>query len=225
MNQSLLPAPMARDLGHWSSCARMWRLATERHGDSYQAVSCGTRLEDLEALAAKRACRSTDESTMTFFRLPDAMRAEAAALDPGLLLSPGGNDTARQFVERFAAYLEFLGLSLELRARACIVAPAGVSREIVRPFADPEAAEEDTVVCCNLSDVSARVAFRDAACVSGDAETADAPIDSIALALEMGDCLVGLRRSILGYLPDEQGEPTFWFECLLRNKNSGARFP
>ncbi len=162
---------------------------------------------------------------MTFFRLPDAMRAEAASLDPGLLLKPGANDAARQFVERFAAYLEFLGLSLELRARACIVAPASVSREIVRPFADPEAAEEDTVVCCNLSDVSARVAIRDVAPASDDAEVAGQATDSIALALEMGDCLVGLRRSILGYLPDEQGEPTFWFECLLRNKNSGARFP
>jgi hypothetical protein len=49
--------------------------------------------------------------------------------------------------------------------------------------------------------------------------------DPIALALEMGECLVGLRRSILGYIPDEQGEPTLWFECLLRNKSSGARLP
>jgi hypothetical protein len=217
---SMVPAPLARDLRHWSSCARMWRLETSHRGEGHRAVSRGARLEDLEALAAKSPRRSMDESAPTFFRLPDGIRDEAQSIDPGLLLHAGADPETHRFIERFAGYLEFLGLALEtkaMRARACIVAPAAVSSEIVRPFADPESRDDDTVVCCNLSETPARIALR------GDPPNSLS--DSIALALEMGECLVGLRRSILGYIPDEQGEPTFWFECLLRNKSSGARLP
>jgi hypothetical protein len=198
----------------------MWRLQTSHRGEGHRAVSRGARLEDLEALAAKSPRRSMHESAPTFFRLPDGIRDEAHAIDPGLLLHAGADPETHRFIERFAGYLEFLGLALEtktMRARACIVAPAAVSSEIVRPFADPESREDDTVVCCNLSETPARMALR------GDPP--DSMSDSIALALEMGECLVGLRRSILGYIPDEQGEPTLWFECLLRNKSSGARLP
>jgi hypothetical protein len=220
MTASMVPAPLARDLRHWSSCARMWRLETSHRGEGHRAVSRGARLEDLEALAAKSPRRSMDESAPTFFRLPDGIRDEAQSIDPGLLLHAGADPETHRFIERFAGYLEFLGLALEtkaMRARACIVAPAAVSSEIVRPFADPESRDDDTVVCCNLSETPARIALR------GDPPNSLS--DSIALALEMGECLVGLRRSILGYIPDEQGEPTFWFECLLRNKSSGARLP
>jgi hypothetical protein len=224
---SMVPAPLARDLRHWSSCARMWRLETSHRGEGHRAVSRGARLEDLEALAAKSPRRSMDESAPTFFRLPDGIRDEAQSIDPGLLLHAGADPETHRFIERFAGYLEFLGLALEtkaMRARACIVAPAAVSSEIVRPFADPESREDDTVVCCNLSEAPTRIALR------GDPPealwpAADSMSDSIALALEMGECLVGLRCSILGYIPDEQGEPTLWFECLLRNKSSGARSP
>jgi hypothetical protein len=104
-----------------------------------------------------------------------------------------------------------------------------------RAFADTESHEDDIVVCCNLSDGPARLALRGDAPTptptpaAGEARKGDEPSggmsDSIALALEMGECLVALRRSILGYIPDEQGEPTLWFECLLRNKSSGARLP
>jgi hypothetical protein len=218
----MVPAPLARDLRHWSSCARMWRLETSHRGEGHRAVSRGARLDDLEALAAKSPRRSMDESAPTFFRLPDGIRDEAQSIDPGLLLHAGADPETHRFIERFAGYLEFLGLALEtktMRARACIVASAAVSSEIVRPFADPESREDDTVVCCNLSETPARMALR------GDPPAADSMSDSIALALEMGECLVGLRRSILGYIPDEQGEPTLWFECLLRNKSSGARVP
>ena len=233
----MVPAPLARDLRHWSSCARMWRLETSHRGEGHRAVSRGARLEDLEALAAKSPRRSMDESAPTFFRLPDGIRDEAQSIDPGLLLHAGADPETRRFIERFAGYLEFLGLALEtkaMRARACIVAPAAVSSEIVRPFADPESREDDTVVCCNLSEAPARMALRgdpptptppEAAGSETIGPAADSMSDSIALALEMGECLVGLRRSILGYIPDEQGEPTLWFECLLRNKSSGARLP
>jgi hypothetical protein len=224
---SMVPAPLARDLRHWSSCARMWRLETSHRGEGHRAVSRGARLEDLEALAAKSPRRSMDQSAPTFFRLPDGIRDEAQSIDPGLLLHAGADPETHRFIERFAGYLEFLGLALEtksMRARACIVAPAAVSSEIVRPFADPESREDDTVVCCNLSEVPARMALRgDPPETLGPA--VDSMSDTIALALEMGECLVGLRRSILGYIPDEQGEPTLWFECLLRNKSSGARLP
>jgi len=247
MTASMVPAPLARDLRHWSSCARMWRLETSHRGEGHRAVSRGARLEDLEALAAKSPRRSMDESAPTFFRLPDGIRDEAQSIDPGLLLHAGADPETHRFIERFAGYLEFLGLALEtkaMRARACIVAPAAVSSEIVRPFADPESRDDDTVVCCNLSEVPARMALRgdpptprEAGCAQAGSEAgsearseamgpaADSMSDSIALALEMGECLVGLRRSILGYIPDEQGEPTLWFECLLRNKSSGARLP
>jgi hypothetical protein len=179
-----------------------------------------------------------EESAPTFFRLPDGMRDEAQLLDPGLLLRAGSDPETHRFIERFAEYLEFLGLALEtkaMRARACIVAPAAISTAIVRPFADTESHEDDIVVCCNLSDGPARLALRGDAPTptptpaAGEARKGDEPSggmsDSIALALEMGECLVALRRSILGYIPDEQGEPTLWFECLLRNKSSGARLP
>ena len=235
MTVSMVPAPLARDLRHWSSCARMWKLETSHRGEGHRAVSRGARLDDLEALAAKSPRRSMDESAPTFFRLPDGIRDEAQSIDPGLLLHAGADPETHRFIERFAGYLEFLGLALEtkaMRARACIVAPAAVSSEIVRPFADPESREDDTVVCCNLSETPARMAFRADPPQAGSeagSETmgpaADSMSDSIALALEMGECLVGLRCSILGYIPDEQGEPTLWFECLLRNKSPGARLP
>ena len=142
-----------------------------------------------------------------------------------------------------------------MRARACIVAPAEVSAEIVRPFGAPGHGEgkagggdDDAIICCNLSEGPARVALRGSSPDGGSPSTtrpaesqgqsppertqaerteaaSDSMTDSIALALEMGECLVALRRSILGYIPDEQGEPTLWFECLLQNKSSGARLP
>jgi len=239
-----IPAPLARDLRHWSSCARIWRLEAVPGGATQPAATCGPRLEALEAQAAKSPRQSMEESAPTFFRLPDGMRDEARLLDPGLLLRAGSDPETHRFIERFAEYLEFLGLALEskaMRARACIVAPAAISTAIVRPFADTDSHEDDVLVCCNLSDGPARLALR------GDPRTptltpaagehnavvpdahADEPSggmsDSIALALEMGECLVALRGSILGYIPDEQGEPTLWFECLLRNKSPGARLP
>jgi hypothetical protein len=248
-----VPAPLARDLRHWSSCARMWRLEAGQRGvvDGQAHPSRGARLEDLEALAAKSPRQSMDGSALTFFRLPDGVRDEAQSLDPGLLLRAGADPDTHRFIQRFAGYLEFLGLPLAtkaMRARACIVAPAAVSSGMVRPFAEPESGvdESDVIVCCNLSDGPARLGLRGdppsptrlppaqqprggtggASGASGPAEEAsDSMSDPIALALEMGECLVGLRRSILGYIPDEQGEPTLWFECLLRNKSSGARLP
>jgi hypothetical protein len=239
VNTSLVPAPLARDLRHWSSCARMWRLETTARGMSRQAVAFGARLEDLEAVAARSPRASMDEPGPTFFRLPDGLRDEAVALDPGLLLRAGEDPETHRFVQRFAGYLEFLGLALDaraIRARACITAPSAVSSEIVRPFGEPgaedAARDDDTIVCCNLSESPARIALRQERQQRQEplpptrAETpgsvADSMSDSIALALEMGECLVGLRRSILGYIPDEQGEPTLWFECLLRIKSSGA---
>jgi len=233
-----IPAPLARDLRHWSSCARIWRLEAVPGGATQPAATCGPRLEALEAQAAKSPRQSMEESAPTFFRLPDGMRDEARLLDPGLLLRAGSDPETHRFIERFAEYLEFLGLALEtkaMRARACIVAPAAVSTAIVGPFADTDSHEDDVVVCCNLSDGPARLALRgDAptptrAPANAEAGRGDEPSasmsDSIALALEMGECLVVLRRSILGYIPDEQGEPTLWFECLLRNKSPGARLP
>jgi hypothetical protein len=244
-----IPAPLARDLRHWSSCARIWRLEAAPGGATQPAATCGARLEDLEAQAAKSPRRSMQESAPTFFRLPDGMRDEARLLDPGLLLRAGSDPETHRFIERFAEYLEFLGVVLEtkaMRARACIVAPASISTAIVRPFADTESHEDDVVVCCNLSDGPARLALRGddaptptlaptaarasaagerAAGERGTGEPSGRMSDSIALALEMGECLVALRRSTLGYIPDEQGEPTLWFECLLRNKSSGARLP
>ena len=231
-----IPAPLARDLRHWSSCARIWRLEALPGAAAQSAAACGPRLEELEAQAARSPRRSMEESAPTFFRLPDGMRDEARLLDPGLLLRAGSDPETHRFIERFAEYLEFLGLALEtkaMRARACIVAPAAISTAIVGPFADTDSHEDDVVVCCNLSDGPARLALRgDAptrAPADGEAGKGDEPSggmsDSIALALEMGECLVALRRSILGYIPDDQGEPTLWFECLLRNKSSGARLP
>jgi hypothetical protein len=237
VNASIVPAPLARDLRHWSSCARIWRLETAARGGARPAVSCGARLEELEATAAKSARGSMDEPGPTFFRLPDGLRNDAQSIDPGMLLRAGADPETHRFIERFAGYLEFLGLALETRAmqaRACIVAPASVSGEIVRPFTnapgDDGGRDDDTLVCCNLSEGPARVALRGDGLPSPTlAErprpVADSMSDSIALALEMGECLVGLRRSILGYIPDEQGEPTLWFECLLRIKSSGARLP
>jgi hypothetical protein len=218
----------------------MWRLETPPSAGPSRpgaAVACGARLEDLEAQAAKSPRRSMDESALTFFRLPDGLRDEATALDPGLLLRAGSDPDTHRFIERFAGYLEFLGLPLSartMRARACIVAPAAVSSGIVDPFAGPESGDDgaDAIVCCNLSDGPARVALRGGPppptrLPEGEParEASDSVSDPIALALEMGECLVGLRRSILGYIPDAQGEPTLWFECLLRNKSSGARLP
>jgi hypothetical protein len=211
----------------------MWRLETTARGLSRQAVACGARLEDLEAVAAQSPRASMDESGPTFFRLPDGLRDEALAIDPGLLLRAGADPETQRFVQRFAGYLEFVGLALDaraIRARACITAPSAVSSEIVRPFAEAgaedAARDDDTVVCCNLSEGPARIALRQGPLTPTRPETpgsvADSMSDSIALALEMGECLVGLRRSILGYIPDEQGEPTLWFECLLRIKSSGA---
>jgi hypothetical protein len=236
-----LPAPLARDLRHWSSCARIWRLETNAAAGAAATggtgrpragvVSCGARLEELEAEAAKSPRPAMDDAGPTFFRLPDGLRDEALAIDPGLLLRAGADPETHRFIQRFAGYLEFLGLSLDtkaMQARACIVAPASVSGEIVAPFAgagDGDS-ERDTVICCNLSEAPARLALREPASVDPPAPTrGDSMSDAIALALEMGECLVGLRRSILGYLPDEQGEPTLWFECLLRNKSPGARLP
>lgn len=217
MTGSTVPAPIVRDVGHWSAHARMWRLKTARRGKHYQAVSCGARLEALEALAAKQASRSTNDSLMTFFCLPEKMRKEALALDPASLLSPKANEEARRFIEHFAEYLEFLGSSPELRARACVVAPVQVSRGIVRPFDEPDVVDGDTLVCCNLSEVPARIALRGEALAPGERE----PVDSIALALDAGDCLICPRARMMGYLPDEDGEPTFWFECLVRNGSIG----
>jgi len=215
-----VPAPVVRDVSRWSAHARMWRLTTERRGEGYQAVSCGARLEALEARAAREASRSADGSVMTFFCLPETMKAEAFLLDPASLLSPGSNDGSRRFIEHFGEYLEFLGSSPDLRARACVVAPAQVSRGIVRPFDEPGVAEGDTLVCCNLSDVPARIALRGKPLVADEPE----PAESIALSLDAGDCLICARAWMLGYLPDENGEPTFWFECLVRSDGlSGAR--
>jgi hypothetical protein len=230
-----LPAPLARDLRHWSSCARIWRL---------EKNACGVRLGELEAQAARSPRAAMDEDAPTFFRLPDGLRDEALAIDPGLLLRAGADPETHRFIQRFAGYLEFLGLALDakaMQARACIVAPASVSRELVRPFTgadgpvlpvagaaevDGERGERDVVICCNLSEAPARLALRAPGPPDPLAPTrGDSMSDAIALALEMGECLVGLRRSILGYVPDEQGEPTLWFECLLRNKSSGARLP
>jgi hypothetical protein len=222
MTEPSMPAPMFRDVAHWSARPRMWRFTAERRDDGYEAVSSGARLPELEALAAKNASRFTSEATMTFFRLPDRLKEEAASVDPASLLRPEGGGESRRFIEHFAEYLEFLGLSSELSARACAVAPLEVSRAIVPPFAEPPADGGDTLVCCNLSEVPARLALAagppPAAGEAGEA-------NSIALSLELGDCLIGVRRSILGYIPDEQGEPTFWFECLLRNTRSSARLP
>jgi hypothetical protein len=213
MSESMVPSPLMRDVGQWSARARIWRLTTARQGELYEAISCGTRLEELEAVTAKRASRFTSESTMTFFCLPETLKAEAASLDPASLLSPEKEGQSRRFIEHFAEYLEFLGLSPQLQARACIVAPSEVSRAIVRPFAEPEAAEGDTVVCCNLSEIEAHVAIPWAPPpAAGGPEAAEA----ISVALDTGDCLIGTRRSMLGYLPDQHGEPTFWFECLVR---------
>jgi hypothetical protein len=222
MTESTMPAPIVRDVAHWSARPRMWRFTTARRDGGYEAVSCGTRLPELERIAATRASRFTNESTMTFFRLPERLRDEAASVDPASLLHPEGSGESRRFIEHFAEYLEFLGLCPELSARACAVAPANVSRAIVPPFAGPGAGEGDTVVCCNLSEVAARLAL-----AVGPPSAADDPegANSIALSLELGDCLIGVRRSILGYIPDQQGEPTFWFECLLRNTRSSARLP
>jgi hypothetical protein len=231
-----LPAPLARDLRHWSSRARIWRLETTATGSvaggrGAASVACGARLEDLEAQAAKSPRPAMDEAGPTFFRLPDGLRDEALAIDPGLLLRAGADPETHRFIQRFAGYLEFLGLALDtkaMQARACIVAPAKVSGALVAPFAsDGEVeGERDAVICCNLSEAPARVALRASILPDLPAPTrGDSMSDAIALALEMGECLVGLRRSILGYVPDEQGEPTLWFECLLRNKSSGARLP
>lgn len=227
--ESTVPSPLVRDVGRWSAHARMWRLTTARRGDGYEAVSCGTQLLELEAIAVRRASRFTSESKMTFFCLPESMKVEAASLDPDSLLRPEAEGESRRFIEHFAEYLEFLGLSPVVRARACIVAPAAASRAIVRPFADPEAGDGDTVISCNLSEVVARVALREEPPRAQGAQ-GDRPIDretgnAIAIALEMGDCLIGVRSSILGYVPDEQGEPTFWFESLVRNTRSSVRLP
>jgi hypothetical protein len=218
MNGSILLAPIVRDVGHWSAHARMWSLTTARFEDHYQAVSCGARLEGLEALAAGQPSRSTSDSMMTFFRLPEKMKAEALSLDPPSLFRPEENDEPYRFIERFAEYLEFLGWPSALRARACVVAPAQVSRRIVCPFDEPEVADGDTLVCCNLSEVPARIALRAAALVPGEGD----PTDAIALSLDAGDCVVCTRSWMLGYLPDEQGEPTFWFEGLVKSRRSIA---
>src|SRR5580692_6214222 len=159
MTEPSMPAPMFRDVAHWSARPRMWRFTAERRDDGYEAVSSGARLPELEALAAKNASRFTSEATMTFFRLPDRLKEEAASLDPASLLRPEPEGESRRFIEHFAEYLEFLGLSPQLRARACIVAPREVSHAIVGPFTDPEADDRDTIVCCNLSEIEARVAL------------------------------------------------------------------
>jgi hypothetical protein len=213
----MVPSPIVRDLGHWSAHARLWSLTTARQGEDHRVISYGARLEELERVAAKKASRFASESAVTFFRLPDVMKAEAASLDPASLLRPEPEGESRRFIEHFAEYLEFLGLSPQLRVRACIVAPREVSHAIVSPFTEPDADDGDTVVCCNLSEIEARVALPwEPPPAEGDPEGSDA----IAISLDMGDCLIGTRRSILGYVPDEQGEPTFWFECVVRNKRS-----
>ena len=225
MKYSSYPAPIARDVGHWSAHARMWHLTTTRQGDGHRAAEWGARLEQLESLAAARASR-TIESGMSFFRLPERLREEAAALDPGSLLTPQASAESRQFIGHIAEYLEFLGLSSELQARACIVAPAQMSPAIVPPFPEPVCGDRDAVICCNLSEVPARVALRTDPALSPDEPGSDDPrTDSLAISLEMADCLIVPRASILGYVPDGQGEPTFWFECLIQNSNGIARSP
>jgi hypothetical protein len=228
----MVPSPIVRDLGHWSAHARLWSLTTARQGEDHRAISYGARLEELEGVAAKKASRFASESAVTFFRLPEVMKEEAASLDPASLLRPEPEGESRRFIEHFAEYLEFLGLSPQLRARACIVAPREVSHAIVGPFTEPEADDRDTIVCCNLSEIEARVALlwepAEGGPHGGDADDEGGPeaeggaerSDAIAISLDMGDCLIGTRRSILGYLPDDNGEPTFWFECVVRNNRS-----
>jgi hypothetical protein len=233
MSEWMVPSPIVRDLGHWSAHARLWSLTTARQGEDHRAISYGARLEELEGVAAKKASRFASESAVTFFRLPEVMKEEAASLDPASLLRPEPEGESRRFIEHFAEYLEFLGLSPQLRARACIVAPREVSHAIVGPFTEPEADDRDTIVCCNLSEIEARVALpwepAEGGPHGGDADDEGGPgdeggpkrrSDAIAISLDMGDCLIGTRRSILGYLPDEHGEPTFWFECVVRNNRS-----
>jgi hypothetical protein len=237
MKDASLPAPLARDVGHWSAHARMWRLTTARESDGYRAAEWGGRLEQLESLAAARASRTIQEG-MTFFRLPGQLRMEATSLDPGSLLLPQKSVESLRFIEHFGEYLEFLGFSSELRARACIVAPAQMSRAIVVPFAEAGGGDGETVICCNLSEIPARVALRTDAETSIDPQPGGLAADdaaprandepranSIALSLEPADCLVAPRGSILGYVPDARGEPTFWFECLARNSRTLARLP
>jgi hypothetical protein len=220
-------APLVRDVGRWSARPRLWRITTATRGESQAAIGVGSRLPELESAAAKLASRSTTESRMSFFCLPDALKAEGASLDPASLLRPDGEDGSRRFVQHFAEYLEFLGLGPELSARACIVAAKEVSPALVRPFAE-RTDLGDTVVCCNLSEVEACVALRarpteaagrDPARAEGERETDDA----IAVSLEVGDGLIGLRSSILGYVPDERGEPTCWFEGLVLNGSARLR--
>jgi hypothetical protein len=232
MSEWMVPSPIVRDLGHWSAHARLWSLTTARQGEDHRAISYGARLEELEGVAAKKASRFASESAVTFFRLPEVMKEEAASLDPASLLRPEPEGESRRFIEHFAEYLEFLGLSPQLRARACIVASREVSHAIVGPFTEPEADDRDTIVCCNLSEIEARIALpwepAEGGPHGGDADDEGGPeaeggaerSDAIAISLDMGDCLIGTRRSILGYLPDEHGEPTFWFECVVRNNRS-----
>jgi len=219
MNEAMLPAPLARDVAQWSSCPRMWRLQTARTGEVLHVISCEARLEDLETHAAQRPCDFSGPIELTFFCLPVALTREARALDPASLFRREANNQSHRFLAHFGEYLEFLGLVPDARARACIVAPAAVSCEIVPPFDDPRTAGADTIVCCNLSEVNARIALRNQAAV-GNGENGDA---SVALSLGMGECLVGLRQSILGYIPDQQGDPTLWFECLLRDKRARSQ--
>jgi hypothetical protein len=239
MSEWMVPSPIVRDLGHWSAHARLWSLTTARQGEDHRAISYGARLEELEGVAAKKASRFASESAVTFFRLPEVMKEEAASLDPASLLRPEPEGESRRFIEHFAEYLEFLGLSPQLRARACIVAPSEVSHAIVCPFTEPDADDRDTIVCCNLSEIEARLALprEPPPAESGpnegnlddkggqDDEASQEESDAIAISLDLGDCLIGTRRSILGYLPDDNGEPTFWFECVVRNKRSSTRLP